>query len=241
MERPYIICHMLTSLDGKIIGDYLKVERAAFFTDEYEKIHGRYGCKAWMCGRVTMEEHFTFGNILDLVQEDIETIPRIDYVANKDAKTYVVAVDPSGKLGWTENSIAPWNEHKFEDHIVEVLTEQVSDAYLAHLKKIGISYIFGGKERLNFSLVVEKLKKLFSIDKLMLEGGGFLNGSFLNEGLIDELSLVLVPIADAASNSVTLFETSSYLNKTQPVNFYLKDIEKLDHGGLWMKYVTKRD
>ncbi|MBT2734775.1 dihydrofolate reductase family protein [Bacillus sp. ISL-7] len=88
---------------------------------------------------------------------------------------------------------------------------------------------------------MEKLKKLFSIDKLMLEGGGFLNGSFLNEGLIDELSLVLVPIVDAASNSVTLFETSSYLKKPQPVNFFLKDIEKLDDGGLWMKYVTKHN
>jgi len=232
---------MLTSLDGKIIGDYLKVERVAYFTDEYEKIHGRYGCKAWMCGRVTMEEHFTFGHKLDLAQENIETIPRIDHVANKDAKTYVIAVDPSGKLGWTENAIAPWNEHRFEDHIVEVLTEQVSDAYLAHLKKIGISYIFGGKERLNFSLVVEKLKKLFSIDKLMLEGGGFLNGSFLNEGLIDELSLILVPIADSASNSVTLFETSSFLKKPQPVNFFLKEVEKLNDDGLWMKYVTKHD
>lgn len=232
---------MLTSLDGKIIGDYLKIERAAYFTDEYEKIHGRYESKAWMCGRVTMEEHFTFGNILDLAQENIEMIPRIDYVANKDAKTYVIALDPSGKLGWTENSIEPWNEYRTEDHIVEVLTEQVSDAYLAHLRNSGISYIFGGKERLNFSLVVEKLKKLFSIDKLMLEGGGNLNGSFLNEGLIDELSLILVPIADAASNSMTLFETSSYLNKTQPVNFFLKDIEKLDDGGLWMKYVTKQD
>jgi riboflavin biosynthesis pyrimidine reductase len=228
-------------MDGKIIGDYLKVERTAYFTDEYEKIHGRYGCRAWMCGRVTMEEHFTFGHTLDLAQENIETIPRIDYVANKDAKTYVIAVDPSGKLGWTENAIAPWNEHRFEDHIVEVLTEQVSDAYLAHMQKVGISYIFGGKERLNFSLVVEKLKRLFSIDKLMVEGGGFLNGSFLNEGLIDELSLILVPIADGASNSVTLFETSSFLNKPKPVNFILKEVEKLDDGGLWLKYVTKHD
>ncbi|MDO7904818.1 hypothetical protein Q5741_00150 [Paenibacillus sp. JX-17] len=101
MEKPYIICHMVTSLDGKIIGDYLKVERAAYFTEEYEEIHGRYESKAWMCGRVTMEEHFTFG-------------------------------------------------HKY--------------------KKIGISYIFGGKERLNFRLVVGKLKKLLKIDNLMLEG-----------------------------------------------------------------------
>ncbi len=41
---------MLTSLDGKIIGDYLKEERAAYYRDFYEKIHDRYGCKAWMCG-----------------------------------------------------------------------------------------------------------------------------------------------------------------------------------------------
>ncbi|QGQ45771.1 dihydrofolate reductase family protein [Metabacillus sediminilitoris] len=241
MERPYIICHMLTSLDGKVVGDYLKTERAAHFSDEYEKIHEVYGCKAWMCGRVTMEKHFTFGHQLDLKHDNIATIPRTDYVANKDAKSYAIAVDPSGKLGWTKNSIEPWNENRSEDHIVEVLTEQVSDAYLAHLRNIGISYIFGGKERLNFSLVVEKLKNLFAIDKLMLEGGGFLNGSFLNEELIDELSLILVPIADGASNSVTLFETSSFLTNQHPVNFFLKEVEKLDEGGLWLKYVTKHD
>jgi hypothetical protein len=43
-----------------------------------------------------------------------------------------------------ENSIAPWNENRSEDYIVEVLTEQVSDAYLAYLKNIGISYIQPG-------------------------------------------------------------------------------------------------
>lgn len=56
-----------------------------------------------------------------------------------------------------------------------------------------------------------------------------------------ELSLVLVPIADGASSSVTLFETSTYLNDQGPVNFYLKSVEKLDDGGLWMKYLTKHD
>jgi riboflavin biosynthesis pyrimidine reductase len=117
----------------------------------------------------------------------------------------------------------------------------LSDAYLAHLKKIGISYIFGGKERINFTVVVQKLKSLFSINKLMLEGGGFLNGSLLNEGLIDELSLILVPIADGASNAVTLFETSSFLTNPHPVNFFLKEVEKLDDSGLWLRYVTEHD
>lgn len=219
----------------------MKVERAAEFTDLYEKIHERYGSDAWMCGRVTMEEHFTFGHKLNLKHKDVPPIPRTDYVANKNADSYAIAVDPSGKLGWTKNSIESWNEHRTEEHIVEVLTEQVSDAYLAHLQNMGISYIFGGTERLNFTVVVQKFKKLFSIDKLMLEGGGFLNGSFLNEGLIDELSLIFVPIADGASNSVTLFETSSFLTKQPPVNFFLKEVEKLEDSGLWLKYVTKHD
>lgn len=150
---------MLTSLDGKITGDYLEEERTQYFIEQYEKIHGRYECKAWMCGRVTLEEHFTFGQQLDLKQDSIPTIPRTDYVANIDAKGYAIAVDPFGKLGWTKNYIT--DDYGLGDHIIEVLTEQVSDAYLAHLQKLGISYIFGGKEQFNLIVVVQKLKVYF--------------------------------------------------------------------------------
>ncbi|WP_340009329.1 dihydrofolate reductase family protein [Paenibacillus sp. FSL K6-0276] len=145
------------------------------------------------------------------------------------------------KLGWTKNYISEGSNNRTEDHIIEVLTEQVSDAYLDHLRNLMISYIFGGKERLDFSLVVKKLKQFFSIDALMLEGGGVLNGSFLNEGLIDELNLVLVSIADGASSSVTIFENSASLQKQRSANFFLKSVEKLADDGLWMKYVIKRD
>ncbi|KUP25930.1 RibD family protein [Paenibacillus sp. DMB5] len=241
MKRPYVICHMLTSLDGKINGDYLKMKRAIYFAEEYEKIHESYGCNAWMCGRITMEEHFTLGHQLDLQYEGIPPIPRTDYIGNEDAQSYAIAVDPSGKLGWKENFIASWNEYRKEDHIIEILTEQVPDSYLTYLKDLGISYIFGGKENLDFIVVVEKLKNLFSIDKLMLEGGGYLNGAFLNEGLVDELSLIVAPIAEASSNSVTLFETSSFITNQHPVNFNLKEVEKLDDGGLLLKYVTRHD
>lgn len=241
MERPYIICHMLTSLDGKVIGDYLETERATYFSEEYERIHGSYGASAWIGGRKTMEEHFTLGHQLELPEDNVPAIPRTDHVANKEAKNFAIAVDPSGKLGWTTNSIEPWNEHRTEEHIIAILTEQVSDAYLAHLKKLGISYVFGGEDRLDFTLVVQKLNHLFSIERLMLEGGGILNGSFLHEDLIDEMSLILVPIADGTADSVTLFETSSFLPNPHPVNFFLKEVEKLEDGGLWLKYTAKQD
>ncbi|QLG40363.1 MULTISPECIES: dihydrofolate reductase family protein [unclassified Paenibacillus] len=37
---------------------------------------------------------------------------------------------------------------------------------------------------------------------MLLEGGGVINGSFLNEGLIDEISLVFAPIMDGTSNII---------------------------------------
>lgn len=239
MERPYIVCHMLTSLDGKIVGDYLEDERSTYYTDQYERIHESYGSQAWMCGRITFEEHYTLGHQLDLNQTDMPSVPRTDYVADKDARRFAVAVDPSGKLGWTKNFIVDKSKDRMGNHIVEVLTEQVSDAYLAYLRDLGISYIFGGEKQLDFNVVVKKLKLLFSIDQLLVEGGGVINGSFLNEGLIDELSLIIAPMADGTSNGLTLFETSSHLKKQPLVHFFLKDIEKLDDGGLWLKYVTK--
>ncbi|QYK67542.1 hypothetical protein KAI36_02692 [Paenibacillus sp. S02] len=241
MERPYIICHMLTSLDGRIVGEFLDDDRSAVYIEEYENLHRQFGGQAWACGRVTMEEHFTLGNQPDFASDSILPIPRTDYVAKKDAKTFAVAVDPSGKLGWTKSSISDGSNNRSEDHIIEVLTEQVSDAYLAYLRDLGISYVFGGKQSLDLNRVVEKLKRLFPIDQLILEGGGVVNGSFLSEGLIDELSLIIVPIADGTSESASVFELDPALNQHPPSHFSLKSVETLKNNGLWIRYIKKQE
>lgn len=51
-----------------------------------------------------MEENFTLGNKLELEQSNTSSIPRTDFIAQNDASTYAVAVDPSGKLGWTKTT-----------------------------------------------------------------------------------------------------------------------------------------
>ena len=53
--RPYIICHMLSSVDGKIDGAAL---RAVTANGEYEAIGTKLEGDAWVCGRTTMEQHF---------------------------------------------------------------------------------------------------------------------------------------------------------------------------------------
>lgn len=236
MNRPYILCNMLTALDGKITGPYMFDEYARKTMDAYDRIHESFGAKAWMCGRKTMEENFTLGQKPDLQKVD-EKIPRKDFIAKKDAPVYCLSVDTKGKLGWPANTIAPYNG-RAEAHVVEILTEQVSDEFLAFLQRMEISYLFAGKEELDIELLLEKVKNVLGADLLLLEGGGSLNGSFLEKGLIDELSLVLTPIADGAVHTPTLFEAKADPIEYPAMKFELKSVEKLDGDGLWIRYKT---
>jgi 2,5-diamino-6-(ribosylamino)-4(3H)-pyrimidinone 5'-phosphate reductase len=53
--RPYIICHMLSSVDGKIDGAALDLVTG---DGEYEATGAKLNGDAWICGRTTMQQHF---------------------------------------------------------------------------------------------------------------------------------------------------------------------------------------
>lgn len=68
MIRPYIICHMVTSIDGKVTGDFLFQNECAEATDIYYRINRERKADGFICGRVTMEGSFTGGFYPDLSQ-----------------------------------------------------------------------------------------------------------------------------------------------------------------------------
>jgi 2,5-diamino-6-(ribosylamino)-4(3H)-pyrimidinone 5'-phosphate reductase len=218
---------MMTSLDGRII-----VQRWGHDVpgrQEYETTAATFESQAWMCGRVTMEKDFTKGR-----QPDLQPVPtpldRTDFIAEYEADFFVVAVDAHGKLGWESADIDG-------EHLIAVLTEQVGDEYLAYLRRLGISYIFGGADTLDFALVLDKLARLFPIKTILLEGGGHINGSLLKAGLIDELSLLHYPIVDGAASSATVFEQGD--NPSPAVRFELQEVQQRSHGILWLRYEVK--
>lgn len=92
---------------------------------------------------------------------------------------------------------------------------------------------------IDFTLAVKKLKSLFGIEKLKLSGGGILNWSFAQAGLIDELSLIIAPVADGATDTPTLFERSEKLPLHAPVGFHLKSVEAAKDGCVWLRYTAK--
>lgn len=238
MNRPYIFCHMMTSLDGKIMGNYMNTPEGAVAGDVFYNIafgkNPYYKHQGWLSGRVTTDDNFTFYEKPDL-DENAPTVAEGDYVAKKD-DIYYVSVDPSGKLGWKEDMLT------YEDntaHVIEVLTDRASNSYKAFLRKLGISYIIAGKESLDYKMAMEKLKTLFDIETLMLGGGGVLNWSFIQAGLCDELSIVMAPVADGSSDTPSLFETRGNHAKDNTVGFNLQEVKTYDGGILWLRYFVK--
>ena len=64
MNRPYIVCHMVTSIDGKVTGDFLGLPACEDATEVYYEINREYksrGSGGFICGRITMEGSFTGG------------------------------------------------------------------------------------------------------------------------------------------------------------------------------------
>ncbi|MFR9148609.1 MAG: dihydrofolate reductase family protein [Hungatella sp.] len=240
MERPYIFCHMMTSLDGKIMGNYMETPEGEAAGDVFYRIaFGKepyYKHQGWLSGRVTTDDNFTFYETPDL-DENAGPVPEGDFVAQPDADMYYVSVDPSGRLGWKNCTLTYEDTHA---HVLEVLTGKASNAYKTFLRKLGISYIIVGKDALDYELTLEKLKKLFGIETLMLGGGGVLNWSFIQAGLCDELSLVITPSADGSSKTPTLFMTKEGLTIDRAVNFELEHLEAKDGGSIWLRYRVKK-
>lgn len=228
-RRPRVICHMMMSVDGRIVTEGWPLspdERR-----EYELVHATYGSNAWICGRVTMQQHFAAGTrSAEEVARVHEGPPREDFVASGPHESFAIALDPRGKLLWESGEVAG-------DHVVTVLTQRVSNDYLAMLRDRGVSYLLAGDDdEVNLALALEKIGTRLGIRTLMLEGGGGINGSFLRAGLIDEVSVVVAPVADGRVGTAALFDVGK--QGVSPRRLALAHVERRAGDVLWLRYVA---
>ena len=205
MLRPKIVCHMLTSLDGKVTGDFLSRPECAAATEIYYRINREKKCDGYMLGRVTMAESFTGGYYPDLTKyapARHDPSPEIERILGGKKDFYAIAFDTLGRLGYTSNRIKdPDGDEGYDGaRILPVLSEQADERYLGYLEAMEIPYIIAGKKKIDLPLALFKLYALFGCRRLLLEGGSRINGAFLRAGLVDEISLVVAPtVADKKS------------------------------------------
>ena len=225
--KPHIICHMVSSVDGKIDGSALSSVMAA---GEYEAAGAKLKGDAWICGRTTMQQHFAEKK--PFVSTSCRPAgPRPVFVARR-AKSYAISVDTQGKLLWAGGDLDG-------DHLICVVSQQAPADYLDMLRQRGISYVVSGKSSVDLRKAVDQLGKHFAICTLLLEGGGHINGAFLEAGLVDELSLLVVPGVDGRHEIPAVFDGVSP-SKKKAVRLRLKSVERRKRDALWLRYEVVR-
>jgi riboflavin biosynthesis pyrimidine reductase len=164
---------------------------------------------------------------VEVAREHAGGTPRADFRAPGEHQSFAFAIDPSGRLAWESSDIDG-------DHVVAILSERVSDDYLEFLRARGVSYLLAGARDVDLSLALEKIAACFGVRTLMLEGGGRINGAMLRAGLIDEVSLLVVPVADGRMGTPTLFDVDAAGGA--PRGLLLEEVERRGDGVLWLRY-----
>ncbi len=229
--KPYVICHMCTTIDGKILGDrWGRLPRGKDSADLFETTAASFGIGAWLVGTTTMKEFA--GRNLPLPRST-RPVKRRDHIANPKATRLAIGADAKGGLRFQDNEVQG-------DHVVLLVTNRVTDAYLAHLQSAGVSYLICGQQAVNLKVALTKLASAFRLRKLMLQGGGRFNGAMLKAGLIDEISHVIVPVVDGGLGISSFFDIPGAPPHTAAATLRLLSRKALPGSVTWLRYRVVR-
>jgi riboflavin biosynthesis pyrimidine reductase len=234
--RPYIICHMSTSIDGRLHPSRFTRAAAGISVDvlrgHYERVHEGFEADGWIVGRKTMSE-MAKGTERSIAEAP--KVPREAHIAERGGRRLAVAIDPSGHVHYGKDNVGG-------DHVVAVLGRQISDAYLAELREDGVSYVFAGAKGDDLSGAMEQLASLFDIKKLLLEGGGQINGAFLKHKLIDEFSTLIFPAVDGVAGAQSIVDYSGPKDDRPGAgqSLRLTHCEMLEGGMVWLRHAVER-
>ena len=153
----------------------------------------------------------------------------------RNGRKLAIGIDPFGRVHFGKDNVGG-------DHAVAVLGEQVADSHLAELRMDGASYVFAGPRGDDLPGAMERIGSIFGVKKLMLEGGGAINGSFLKHRLIDEFSTLIHPAVDGVAGTQSIVDYHGPEGDRPGAGQALRLIhcETLEGGMIWLRHAVER-
>lgn len=222
MNRPYTICHMMMSADGRIdCGMTVKINGAGEYYETLSALEAPSG----LSGRVTAQLEMAGPGVF--VPQNGEWLGEEAFSKKCDADGYEIIADSKGCLNWTDNG-------EGERPLIVMTSVRVSKEYLASLDARNISWIACGQERVDLNRAVEILYAEFGVKRMAVVGGGTINGAFLDAGLLDEVSILLGSGIDGRDGMTAVFDGSPM--DREPVPLKLMHVQAYPNGAAWLRY-----
>ena len=222
MKKPYIVCHMMTSLDGRI--DCAMTEQLPG-VQEYYQILEALQAPTTVSGRVTAQLEMALPG--DFQAKDSTPVGKEAFSRKTDAPGYEVVADTHGKLLWPDAG-------QEEKPLLILTSEQVPQEYLTYLDGRNISWLATGKERIDLARATEILATEFGVERMAVVGGSAINTSFLDAGLLDEVSILIGAGIDGRGSMPAVFDGLPMSHSVIPLR--LTDVQRFDSGAVWLRY-----
>lgn len=226
MNKPYIVCYMMTSVDGRIdcdmVGKLAGVE-------EYYPLLDELGLQSAISGKTTARlelaefGEFKSGNKTPFGKETVSK-------KTDSENGYTIVADTKGTLLWKHDS------EYYRPHIL-ITSKQVSQEYLSYLDEKNISYIVSGDTKIDLAVACEILRETFEIERLGIVGGPAINTAFLDAGLLDEVIILIGAGIDGRESFPPVFNREDNSN-TAPTPLQLIEVKSYDSGAVFIRYKT---
>ena len=217
----------MTSIDGRIdcaMTGQLKG------VDEYYKTLDELDTPNRLSGRVTAELELALKGKFNPKKD--EPIGKESFSKKKESKDHEIIVDTKGTLLWDDDS-------KYDRHHLIITSEKVTKEYLEYLDSKKISWISCGKDKINIEKSMEILSKEFNVKRLAVVGGPLINSSFLDAGLLDEISILIGVGIDGRKGMPGVFDGFT-MDHPITTKLKFKEVKSFDDGAVWIRYtVTK--
>lgn len=228
MDRPYTTLFMLESVDGKISTgdtdeldvdkDFIEIEGVKEGISQYYELEKRTNLVSLNTGKVQAK--------IGANEKDLTNVKKTDVsFVLVDSKPHLNEV---GSEYFAKRSKVFYLITSNKDHP----TFKLKDKY----QNIVIIYYV---DKIDFKDAFRKLKTEYGVEKMTIQSGGTLNAELLRLGLIDELSLVMVPCLIGGKDTQALIggeslHTEADLSKIRVLE--LISCDKLENSYLRLRY-----
>lgn len=119
------------------------------------------------------------------------------------------------------------------------VSEGAQKQKIQSLKDRGAKVIVAGRKNVDLIKALFYLKKM-GFKHILAEGGGELNWSLLNLGVVDKLIVTIAPIIVGGRTSTTLVEGCGYGTISDGIKMELNKVYRQSHGELVVAYSLNR-
>ena len=217
MKRPKVIMHNTVSLDGSFTG--FDVDMGLHY-----QVAARYQVNAHLIGSNTLKT----GAEAEVIPPENDT----DFTKpeRSDNLPYWAIVDSRG-IG--QGLLHTCRSFEYCRDVIALVSPKTGLDYVNYLEERNYDYVVSGTEHVDFHQAFEVLTTKYDVRTILVDSGPTLNSVLLSLGLIDEISLLLVPVLVGRESGDLL----AHLNLGQQ-NIHLESLshEDLADGIVLLRY-----